>query len=74
MRYILVAAAAIAVSGFVALTSVRAEPVFQSGGPIKVGEWCKVSTDTSGMDAFGYMKPCDDTPHYARRHTKQKAD
>ena len=40
MRYVLTAAAALAVSGLFALTPVRAEPTFYPGGPVQQGAMC----------------------------------
>ena len=56
MRHILTAAAAIAVSGFLVSTAAFAQ--YQPGGPAQASGQCKVSTDGSGNDSYGYMAPC----------------
>jgi hypothetical protein len=72
MRHIITAAAAIAVCGFLASTPVRAEPVFQSGGPVKVGDYCKTVTDP--FEFYGYYAQCPNEPmHYAKRTKKMKS-
>ena len=57
MRHILIAAAALAVSGFVASTVAKAQ-TYQAGGPMQVGSMCKVGTDDRGDDSYGYYQPC----------------
>lgn len=64
MRHILIAAAGIAACGLLASTTAQAQtfqqgaPVFEPGGPARVGNWCKVSTDGQLTDAYGYYAPC----------------
>ena len=47
MRHILIAAAALAVSGFAASTAAKAQ-TYQAGAPVQVGNMCKVNTDNNG--------------------------
>ena len=56
MRHVLIAAAALATSGLLA-TAANAQ-TYEAGGPVQVGNMCRVSTDGSGMDAYGYYAPC----------------
>ena len=58
MRHVLIAAAALALGGFVASTSANAQMAYVAGGPNKVGNMCKVGTDTRGDDSYGYYEPC----------------
>jgi hypothetical protein len=58
MRHVLIAAAALAVGGFVAATSANAQTLYVAGGPNKVGNMCKVVTDDRGDQSFGYYEPC----------------
>ena len=61
MRHILIAAAALAVGGFMASSPASAQqgsPVFVAGGPEQVAGWCKVTTDAQGNDSFGYYQAC----------------
>jgi hypothetical protein len=67
MRQILIAAGALAVCGFFASTSVRAEPAYEPGGPARIGGYCKVVTD--GLEMWGYYTPCME-PMHAIKHRK----
>ena len=62
MRHILIAAAALTAVGFIVSAPVQAQessPPYVAGGPDKVADWCKVSTDGNPeVDAFGYYAPC----------------
>ncbi|HZD89364.1 MAG TPA: hypothetical protein VE224_04655 [Pseudolabrys sp.] len=58
MRHVLIAAAALAVCGFVASSAAQAQVAYQAGGPMKVGSMCKVGTDDRGDDSYGYYQPC----------------
>jgi hypothetical protein len=58
MRHVLIAAAALAVCGFVASTAANAQVIYQAGGPLKIGNMCKVATDQRGDDSYGYYEPC----------------
>lgn len=71
MRYVITAAAALAVSGLLATTAARAEPLFEAGGPVKIGNLCSVSTDNDNNGAYGYMEPCAQ-PQKAARVIKKK--
>lgn len=74
MRHFLAAAAAIAVCGFLASTAVRAEPLFEPGGPVKVGDMCKTMTNQAGGPEYGYYTQCaDDSMHYASRSRRHKS-
>ena len=58
MRHVLIAAAALAVSGFAASTVVKAQ-TYHPGAPVQVGSMCKVNTDLNGeMENFGYYTSC----------------
>lgn len=72
MRHILIAAAAIAVSGLLASTGVRAETPFQSGGPTKSGQQCKIITD-DGAEMYGYYATCPPGSTPFVRHVKKRA-
>jgi len=74
MRHLITAVAAIAVGGFLASTTVRADPLFEQGGPAKIGNMCQVSDDQDGNDRFGYFTACPNQPvHVAKRTKKQKS-
>jgi len=55
MRHVLTAIAAVAVCGFIATTSVRAEPSHDLGGPVTAGNSCWVSASSNDQ---GYWKDC----------------
>lgn len=63
MRHILIAAGFAACTAL-ASTTVQAQtfeprgPVFEPGGPVRVGNMCQVDTDDQGDDAFGYVTQC----------------
>ena len=65
MRHLLVAAAALAVGGFVVSTTVHAETLFYPGGPNRVGAMCQVNAD--GENFYGYVAPCPAAPASAKR-------
>jgi hypothetical protein len=71
MRHILTAAAAIAVSGLLASTAVRAETPFNAGGPAKAGQQCKVITD-DGAEMYGYYANCSLGSQPVARQVKKK--
>ncbi|HEU5020159.1 MAG TPA: hypothetical protein VFT69_19530 [Pseudolabrys sp.] len=64
MRHILIAAAGLIACGMLASTAAQAQTfqsngaVFEPGGPARIGNMCKVTTDDQGNDAFGYYAPC----------------
>jgi len=71
MRHILTAAAAIAVSGLLASSGVRAETPFNSGGAAKTGTQCKVITD-DGAEMYGYYTTCPTGSTPVVRQVKKK--
>ena len=71
MRHILIAAAAIAVSGLLASSGVRAETPFNPGGPEKAGTQCKVITD-DGAEMYGYYAACLPGSTPVARQVKKK--
>jgi hypothetical protein len=71
MRYFLTAAAALAACGLIASTAARAETPFVPGGPVKVGDMCKVTTDAMGNDSFGYYEPCPQQVVRVSKRTNQ---
>jgi hypothetical protein len=71
MRHILTAVAAIAVSGLLASTAVRAETPFNAGGPAKAGQQCKVITD-DGAEMYGYYTTCPTGSTPVVRQVKKK--
>jgi hypothetical protein len=71
MRHIIAAAAAIAVCGLLASTTVRADPLFEAGGPAKIGALCHVSTDQNGNDSYGYFTGCPGEPVKVAKRTKK---
>lgn len=74
MRVVIVAAAAIAACGLLASTAVRADPMFEPGGPTKVGGMCKMMTNQAGGPEYGYYAACPDEPmHYAKRTKRMKS-
>jgi hypothetical protein len=74
MRHLITAFAAIAVGGFLTSTTVRADPLYEPGGPAKIGDMCHVSDDQNGNDSFGYFTACPNQPvHVAKRTKKQKS-
>lgn len=70
MRYVLMAAAALAVSGFIALTPARAQ-MHEVGGPIQSGNMCWISMDGIG-GVFGYWKECPGPAKAAKKMKKKK--
>ena len=70
MRQILIAAAALAVGGIFAATAARAEPVYEPGGLVQIGGYCKVVT--SDFDNFGYYAPCEFRTMHMTRHSRRK--
>lgn len=74
MRHLLIAASAIAVCGFLASTSVRAEPLFEPGGPVKIGNMCKVMTSVGGNESGYYEQCAAESTHYAKRGSKHQED
>ena len=59
MRHILFAAAAFAASAFLATAAANAQVAHQAGGPDRIGNMCKVTTDgNTDMDGYGYYEPC----------------
>ena len=71
MRYIITAVAAVAVSGLLASTALRAEPLYNAGGPARVGNLCShPNNDNDGMT--GYLAPCPKAAKSAKI-TKKKA-
>jgi hypothetical protein len=70
MRNLLVAAAALAVGGFLALTSARADMVFNAGGPLRQGNMCQFTTDPGDNGNFGYWAPCPDQPVSAVKRSR----
>jgi len=75
MRHFLTAAAAIAACGLIAATAARAEPAFEAGGPIRVGNMCSVSTDDANNGSFGYKTLCPQTQQAkaVKRHKKSRS-
>ena len=71
MRTIITAVAAIAVSGLLASTAVRAEPLFQPGGPSQIGAACQVNEDYNGDLKYGYLQPCAPAKKVAVRSKKK---
>ena len=71
MRHILIAAAAITVSGLLASSGVRAETPFSAGGPAKIGTQCKVITD-DGDEMYGYYATCPPGSTPVVRQVKKK--
>lgn len=58
MRHILFAAA-FATGALLATTAANAQVAYQAGGPERIGNMCKVSTDgNADMDNYGYYEPC----------------
>ncbi|HEU5020160.1 MAG TPA: hypothetical protein VFT69_19535 [Pseudolabrys sp.] len=63
MRHILIALG-FAACAALGSTTVHAQtfeprgPVFEPGGPVRIGNMCQVDTDDQGDDAFGYVAPC----------------
>jgi hypothetical protein len=71
MRHVIIAAAALAISG--AFAAAKAEPIFEPGGPVKVGNSCKVMTQVGGNEA-GYYGPCPkEAKKVAKRGKKSKS-
>ncbi|HEY4139971.1 MAG TPA: hypothetical protein VGM57_01080 [Pseudolabrys sp.] len=66
MRYLIATAAAGAVTGFLALTPVRAEPTHYLGAEIQSGNQCWVSTSSNDQ---GYWRDC---PKLGRAMKKKK--
>ncbi len=59
MRHVLIAAAALTAGAFLAATAAKAQVAYQAGGPVKIGNMCKVSTDINPeVDNYGYYGPC----------------
>lgn len=64
MRHILITAAGLVACSLLASTTVQAQtfqqggPIFEPGGPARVGSMCKVTTGYDEMDAYGYYAPC----------------
>jgi len=59
MRHVLIAAAALAIGGFVAsAANAQSSPAYDAGGPTKVGNMCAVNADGVGNDNYGYYTPC----------------
>lgn len=60
MRHVLIAAAALAFGGFATTAAVAQQgaPAFEAGGPVKVGNMCKVDIGDPGDELAGYYKPC----------------
>jgi hypothetical protein len=56
MRSMMTAIAALALCGLVAATSARAEEIHNSGGPVRAGNQCWVSTHVD--KDMGYWKDC----------------
>jgi hypothetical protein len=71
MRKFLIAAGAIAVCGFAALTPVRADPVHDLGGPIRSGNMCWVSTNSDL--GYGFWTECAEPEHMARRTKRMRS-
>jgi hypothetical protein len=62
MRYILIAAAFTA-GAFLATTAAKAQVAYHAGGPVQIGNMCRVNTDTAAdggqqLDRYGYYAPC----------------
>ncbi|HZD89363.1 MAG TPA: hypothetical protein VE224_04650 [Pseudolabrys sp.] len=79
MRYVLAAAAALAVGGFFVsgspASAQTASPPYVAGGPMQVGGWCMKDTDDRGDSSFGYFEPCSgqalaSAPRY-KRHKRR---
>jgi hypothetical protein len=68
MRYVLTAAAALAVGGFFASTA-SAEPMFYPGGPVQNGGMCQVYT--GGDQYYGYLAPCPTQPVQVHKRSKK---
>ena len=67
MRYVMIAAFALASCGFFAL-SAQAEPAHSLGGVTREGNMCWVSTQSDL--GFGYWKACENTvrtTHHAKK-------
>jgi hypothetical protein len=62
MRYVFVAA--VAVSGFIALTPVRAEPTHYLGAQLQDGNLCWVSTSPNDQ---GYWRECPKATHTMKK-------
>jgi hypothetical protein len=71
MRHLIAAVAAIAAAGMIASTAVRAEPLFEPGGPAKIGKMCVVNTDENGNASFGYLAGCPNEAVHAAKRTKK---
>ena len=72
MRHLITAVAAIAIGGFLASATVRADPRFEPGGPVRVGNMCQVSSDQDGSDSYGSWVPCPDQPAQVTKRTKKQ--
>jgi hypothetical protein len=72
MRHFITAVAAIAVGGFLASTTVRADPRFEPGGPARVGNMCQLSNDDGGNDSYGSFVPCPNQPVGVTKRIKKQ--
>lgn len=66
MRYIIATAVTAAVSGFLTLTPVRAEPSHDLGGPVTAGKMCWASASSNDQ---GFWRDC---PKPVRTMKKKK--
>ena len=71
MRYLITAVSAIAAAGLIASTTVRADPLFEQGGPAKIGNMCQVSSDQDGNDRYGTFTACPGQPVKVAKRTKK---
>lgn len=73
MRQVLLAGAALAVTGFVAMTSAHAQMAYESGGPVQKGAMCQVTTGGDGY--YGYWRACPAPAKFVHKvvHVRKKA-
>jgi hypothetical protein len=69
MRYLLIAASALAVCGVLASTSAKADMLYYPGGPVKQGNMCQISTDSEKF--YGYWSPCPKPAKVAKINKKK---
>lgn len=61
MRHVLIAAAAFAACGLLTSTTANAQVPYEPGGPVQVGNMCKVPAGTDywpQAEAYGHYAPC----------------
>ena len=71
MRYVVIAAAALAVSGLLTVTSSQAEPRYVPGGPAKLGNVCQASAGGEWDHEYGYITPCPKAKKVAAKAKKK---